>query len=273
MTKITVHHSTRLTAAKCLHRAGFLSSAPEGLVGTAIAVLIVVIIVLTFCLRFKARPATEEEKTPGAAATTSTDPENGESENAPPPYEPPASSAPAAESRSNMPVVDFPNPKDTAPAFVTGTILFAAQVFCLVTLAFCIQHVNYCPKVDPAAKLSTGSIIGWCFYATLVLFASSGLISWGLLCYYVAGGKKQDLTLDFIPFAISVVVCMPFVVFYLGAVDIVRRCQKWFCGLGLEEEEDNVVEEVETDVEMQRLMKGNDNNDDYDEEEEVGGRG
>lgn len=76
--------------------------------------------------------------------------------------------------------------------------------------------------------------------------------------------------LDCIPFGVAVAVCVPFVLVYQGAVLVVRGCQKWFCGVTFEEEQDDVVEEVETDVEMQRLMKGD--NDGVDDDEEVGGR-
>lgn len=59
---------------------------------------------------------------------------------------------------------------------------------------------------------------------------------------------------------------MPFYGAYLGAVEMVRMCQKSFCGVAFEEDQDNVAaEEVEVDVEMQRLMKGDHEGDDDDE--------
>lgn len=270
MGKVTVHHSTRLTAAKC-QRAGFLSSASgDGVVVLVAFIAVIAIVNLTIWLRYTARPSPKEKEAPAAAAISSTEPESDESENAPPPYTPPASSPPATESEPDKAVVDFPNPKDTAPAFVLGMVLFAALVFSLVTLFFCFQYLSYCPEVEPNAPLGTGSIIGWCFYGVLVLGASSGFVSWGLLCWYVGGGKKQNLWLDSIPFGLAIAVCLPFALLYQGAVLVVRGCQKWFCGVTFEEEQDGVVEEVEADVEMQRLMKGD--NDGVDDDEEVGGR-
>lgn len=269
MGKVTVHHSTHLTAAKCL-RAGFLSSASGDAIIVVILTTVVAIMALTVWLRCIARPYMKEKEAPDV--TTVESPESNESENAPPPYEPPASSPPAPGPAPNNAVVDFPNPKDTAPAFVLGTILCAAQVFALVTLGFCIQNLNYCPKVKPNAPLGIGSIIWWCVYGVFVVGTSSGFVSWCLLCWYVGGGKKQDFMLDIIPLSFMVAVFLPFVPFvlvYQGAVWAVRGCQKWFCGVTFEEDQDNVVEEVETDVEMQRLMKGND---DADDDEEVGGR-
>ncbi|KFY87286.1 hypothetical protein V500_07089 [Pseudogymnoascus sp. VKM F-4518 (FW-2643)] len=272
MGEVTVHQSTRLTAAKC-RRAGFLSSVSgDGLVIFVAFIAVIAIVNLTIWLRYTARPSpkAKEKEAPAAAAISSTVPESDESENAPPPYTPPASSPPATEPEPDKAVVNFPNPKDTAPAFVHGTFIFAALVFSLVTLFFCFQYLNYCPEVEPNAPLGTGSIIWWCFYGVLVLGASSGFVSWGLLCWYVGGGKKQVISLDSIPLGLAIAMLLPFVLFYQGAVQLVRGCQKWFCGVAFEEEQDTVVEEVEADVEMQRLMKGN--NDGNDDDEEVGGR-
>ncbi|OBT67289.1 hypothetical protein VE03_02612 [Pseudogymnoascus sp. 23342-1-I1] len=269
MGKVTVHQSTRLTAAKC-QRAGFLSSVSDSVIVFVIIVTIIATIGLTLWLRNIARPSPGKKEDPAAAATPSTEPASDESENAPPPYAPPVSSPPTTEPEPDKAVVDFPNPKDTAPAFVLGTAVLAAQIFATVTLGFAIQYTNYCPKVEPNAPLGTGGIIGWCFYAVLVMYTSSGLVSWGLLCWYVGGGKKQDLNLDVIPFCFGVGVLMPFALVYYGAVATVQGCQKWLCGVTFEEEQDSVVEEVETDVEMQRLMKGD--NDGDDDDEETGGR-
>lgn len=97
----------------------------------------------------------------------------------------------------------------------------------------------------------------------LVLGASSGLVSWVLLCWYVGGGKKREFVLDIIPLSIAVAVFVPFVLLYQGAIWLVQGCQKWFCGVTFEEERDNVVaEEVVVDMEMQRLIKGDDDDDD-----------
>ncbi|KFY69761.1 hypothetical protein V499_09779 [Pseudogymnoascus sp. VKM F-103] len=272
MGKVTVHNSANLTSAKCL-RAGFLSSGPSEVVVFALFVSVIAIIPLTIFLRETARPSPKKKEAPVAAATETTEPESGESENAPPPYAPPAPSPPATEPESNKAAVDFPNPKDTAPAFVRGTIILALLVLALVTIGFGFQYLNYCPEVDPEAPLGTWSIIGWCFFVLLVLFASSALVSWGLLCWYVCGGKKQDFMLDIMSLSVFVGVGLPFYALYMGAVELVRGCQKWFCGVTFEEEEqDGVVEAVETDVEMQRLMKGDNDGDDYDEEVVVAGR-
>lgn len=268
MGKITVHHSNGLTTAKC-QRAGFLSSASDGVIVLVIFVTIIATITLTIILRQTAQPSTKGKEVPAAAATSSTAPVADESENAPPPYAPPTPSPPATEPEPGKAVVDFPNPKDTAPAFVLGTVLLAAQIFALITLGFAIQYTNYCPKVKPKAPLGTGGIIGWCFYALLVLFASSGLVSWGLLCWYVGGGKKRDLLLDSIPLGVVIGALMPFSFLYHMAVLAVQGCQKRFCGVTFEEEQESAVE-AETDVEMQRLMKGD--NDGDDDDEEVGGR-
>ncbi|OBT48087.1 hypothetical protein VE00_01094 [Pseudogymnoascus sp. WSF 3629] len=269
MGKVTVHNSANLTSAKCL-RAGFLSSFPSEAVVFLLFVAVIAIIPLTIFLRETARPSPKKKEVPAAAATESTVPESGESENAPPPYAPPAPSSTEAE--PDKAAVNFPNPKDTAPAFVRGTLILAVLVLALVTIAFGFQYLNYCPEVDPNAPLGTWSIIGWCFYALLVLFASSGLVSWGLLCWYVGGGKKQDFMLDIMSLGVFVGVSVPFYMLYAGAVGVVRGCQKWLCGVTFEEGQDGGVEAVETDVEMQRLMKGDNNGDDYDEEEVVAGR-
>lgn len=268
MGKVTVHHSTHLTAAKCL-RAGFMSSASDTVVTLVALVAVAATLALTVWLRKTAAPSSKEKEVPAAAATPSTESESAESENAPPPYEPPASSLPTSEPAPKRPVADFPNPEDTAHAFVLGTVLFAAQTFMLVTLGFCIQHFNYCPKVEINAPLSTGSIIIWFLYAWLVLIASSGFVSWGLLCWYVGGGKKQDFVLDIIPLGLIVATLMPFMLLFMGAVQAVRGCQKWLCGVTFEEQHD-VLEEVETDVELQRLIKGD--NDGDDDKEEVASR-
>lgn len=269
-----MHHSNGHTTAKC-QRAGFLSSASDGVIVLVILVTIIATITLTIILRQTAQPSTKEKEAPAAATTSSTEAAGDESDNAPPPYAPPASSSSVSSSSITEPelgkaVVEFPNPKDTAPAFVLGTILLAAQMFALVTLGFAIQYTNYCPKVRPNVPLGTGGIIGWCFYALLVLFASSGLVSWGLLCWYVGGGKKRDLNLDSIPLGVAIGALTPFALLYQVAVLAVQGCQKKLCGVSFEEEQESAVEEVETDVEMQRLMKGVDDGDDDDEE--VGGR-
>lgn len=268
-----MHQSSRLTAAKC-QRAGFLSSASsDGVVILVAFIAIVAIVNLTIWLRYTARPSPKEEEapkeTPAAAATSSTVPESDESVNAPPPYTPPTSSPPATEPEPDKAVVDFPNPQDTAPAFVLGTFILAALVFSLVTLYFSFQYLNYCPEVDPNAELGIGSIIWWCFYGALVLGASSGLVSWGLLCWYVGGGKKQDLWLDSILLGLGIAVCLPLTMLYQLSVVVVRGCQEQFCGMTFEEEQDSVVKVVETDVEMQRLLK--DDNDGV-HDDEVGGR-
>lgn len=78
--------------------------------------------------------------------------------------------------------------------------------------------------------------------------------------------------LDIMSLGVFVGVFVPFYMLYAGAVGVVRGCQKWFCGVTFEEGQDGGVEAVETDVEMQRLMKGNNDGDNYDEEEVVAGR-
>jgi hypothetical protein len=273
MGNISVHHSThstRLTAAKC-RRAGHLASSSPTLIVVLIVTSIVSIITFTIWLRYTARPSppTEEKATPDAAATANAEPAaDGESENAPPPYTPPATTLPVTEAAPTTvnAVVDFPNPKDTAPAFVRGTIYFSLLVFNLVTLGFSLQYVNYCPKVDPNAPLDTGGIVRWVFYGILALFASSGLVSWGLLCWYVGGGKKKDIMLDIIPLSLAVAIFLPFYGVYEGSVALVRVFQKSLCGVALEEEQNAVVaEEAVVDVEMQRLMKGDNEGDDDDE--------
>lgn len=245
-----------------------MSSAPDTAVTLVALVAVTATLALTVWLRQTAAPSPKEKEVPEAAATPSTDLESAGSENEPPPYEPPASSPPISEPAPKEPVVDFPNPEDTAHAFVLGTVLFAAQIFMLITIGFCIQHYNYCPKVKPNAPLSTGSIIIWCLYALLILIACSGFVSWGLLCWYVGGGKKQDFVLDIIPLGIVVAALSPFMLLFMGAVQAVRGCQKWLCGVTFEEQ--NGVEEVETDLELQRLMKGDDDGDD--DKEGVAGR-
>ncbi|KFX97099.1 hypothetical protein O988_05027 [Pseudogymnoascus sp. VKM F-3808] len=273
MGNISVHHSThstRLTAAKC-RRAGHLASSSPTLIVVLIISSIVSIITFTIWLRYTARPSTptEEKATPDAAATANAEPAaDGESENAPPPYTPPAATLPVTEPAPTpvKAVVDFPNPKDTAPAFVRGTIYFSLLVFNLVILGLSLQYVNYCPKVDPNAPLDTGGFVRWVFYGIFALFASSGLVSWGLLCWYVGGGKKQDIMLDIIPLSLAVAIFLPFYGVYEGSVALVRVCQKSLCGVALEEEQDTVVaEEAVVDVEMQRLMKGDNEGDDDDE--------
>ncbi|OBT78785.1 hypothetical protein VF21_02565 [Pseudogymnoascus sp. 05NY08] len=271
MGTVTVHSSANLTSAKCL-RAGFLSSLPSGVIGFILFVALIAIIPLTIFLREIARPSPKKKEVPAAAATESTVPESGESDNAPPPYAPPASSPSATEAEPEMVEVNFPNPKDTAPSFVFGTIILALLVLSLVITGFGVQYMAYCPEVDPNAPLGTWSIVGWCIFVLLVLFASSGLVSWGLLFYYVCGGKKQDFMLDIMSLGVFVGVGIPFYLLFMGAVEVVRGCQKYLCGVTFEEEQDGVVEAVETDVEMQRLMKGDNDSGDYDEEEVVAGR-